>query len=93
VDPISDGPGSSDEFQPSKEPEEEDDEEFDASEDENAKPPVPKPKPGRSKKLKKGSIRKAVDEERERQVAAGSTKRKSGAAEQASITLTTLTSY
>ncbi|KAJ7159106.1 hypothetical protein C8R43DRAFT_1124739 [Mycena crocata] len=62
VDPISDGPGSSDEFVPdSKTPEDEDDGQLDPSEDEdtavNAKRATAKAKPGR----KKGAARQAVE--------------------------------
>ncbi|KAJ7760257.1 hypothetical protein DFH07DRAFT_939983 [Mycena maculata] len=67
IDPISDGPGSSDEYRPDKEDE---DEQMDPSEDEQGAGPAPKPT-GRAKKLPKGAYRTAVDDERKKQ--AGST--------------------
>ncbi|KAJ6600243.1 hypothetical protein B0H10DRAFT_2230963 [Mycena sp. CBHHK59/15] len=68
IDPVSDGPGSSDEFELDKDNEEnedngEDNEPVDTSEDEEAKPT----KIARSKKPTKGSLRQAVDEERVKQ--------------------------
>ncbi|KAJ7878151.1 hypothetical protein B0H14DRAFT_3779742 [Mycena olivaceomarginata] len=81
VDPCSDGPGSSDEYQPAKEKSlsESEEEVMDASDDEPVKPA----KKGRTKKPPKGSLRRDVEAERIKQggtVAEG--KRKMPAAEQ-----------
>ncbi|KAJ7639206.1 hypothetical protein FB45DRAFT_1055366 [Roridomyces roridus] len=70
VDQFSDGPGSSDEFQPGNE-HEDDDELMDPSDDEGV---VAKPKP-RGKKSK-GTVRKAVDAEKTRQGGGAEGKRK-----------------
>ncbi|KAJ7491536.1 hypothetical protein B0H11DRAFT_2228685 [Mycena galericulata] len=63
IDPISDGPGSSDEYQPG---EEDEGEQMDPSEDEEGAGPAPKPT-GRAKKLPNGAYRMAVDDERKKQ--------------------------
>ncbi|KAJ7612912.1 hypothetical protein DFH06DRAFT_1147015 [Mycena polygramma] len=82
VDPCSNGPGSSDDYQPApddKPASESDDEVMDVSEDEEKKPT----KAGRAKKAPKGSVRREVDAERVKQggsVAEG--KRKAPPAEQ-----------
>ncbi|KAJ6618081.1 hypothetical protein B0H10DRAFT_2434139 [Mycena sp. CBHHK59/15] len=85
VDPCSDGPGSSDEYQPApvdKQASESDDELMDVSEGEGQKPTKAA---GRAKKAPKGSLRREVDTERVKQggsIAEG--KRKAPAAERPS---------
>ncbi|KAJ6548028.1 hypothetical protein B0H10DRAFT_1969395 [Mycena sp. CBHHK59/15] len=61
IDPISDGPRSSDEFVPPAEPGDPDDEELEPSEDKGQVT-----KPGHKKKPPKGAARKAVEEQREK---------------------------
>ncbi|KAJ6563404.1 hypothetical protein DFH09DRAFT_1477300 [Mycena vulgaris] len=63
IDPFSDGPGSADDYIPELEPQP-DDELMDPSEDEADPPSKPS---ARSKKPAKGSLRRAVDDERVKQ--------------------------